>query len=207
MGTTQLQTIRTEVLETSGLASDDSRFPDATMDRIINRALRTLSAYHDWPWNQDSETIATVADTVAYSSADAAWYKTSRVQYDNRDLFRYQPRDAIRYVNITGEPRGYYVEEEQLHIIPTPNGVYSLTHVYYEYEAALSGDTATADLPDRYIDWLVWEACKLVAARIRDNDLFTISERQCREWLKRAHDEVLRTKASIKVQTRSDWSV
>lgn len=207
MGTTQLQTMRTEVLETSGLATDDPRFPDATMDRIINRALRTLSAYHDWPWNQDSETITTAASTVAYSSADAAWYKTARLRYENRDLLRYQPKDAVRFVNITGSPIGYYVEEEQIHIVPTPDGAYSIEHVYYEYEDALSGDTATADLPDRYVDWLVWESCKLVAARIRDTELYAMASQQASDWRRRAEDEVLRTKASIKVKTRSDWSV
>jgi hypothetical protein len=207
MGTTQLQTIRTEVLETAGLATDDARFPDATLNRIINRALRTLSSYHDWPWNQDSETITTVASTVAYTPADSAWSKTLRLRYDNRDLLRYQPRDAARYANITGSPVGYYVEEDQIHIIPTPDGAYSIEHVYSEYETALSDDTDTADLPDRYIDWLVWEAVKLVAARIRDMDLFAMADRQTDDWMKRAHDEALRTKASIKVKTRSDWSV
>lgn len=207
MGTRQLSEFRTEVLETAGLATDDARFADATLNRIVNRAARTISAYHDWPWNQDSETITTAADTVAYTSADSAWYKTIRLRYENEDLFRYQPRDAVRFVNITGEPAGYYIEEEQIHIVPTPDGAYSIEHVYYEYETEATVDSSTFDLPDRYTDWLVWEACKLVATRIRDMELFGIAERQCKDWLRRANDEVLRTNATIKVKTRSDWSL
>lgn len=203
---TQLTAIHTEILETAGLASDDPRFPSATLTRIVNRALRNVSAIHDWPWNQATEDFTLAANTVGYTPA-AAWSKTFRLRYDNRDLFRFQPRDAQRFVNITGDPVGYYIEQEKVNFVPTPDGVYTVEHVYYAYETALSGDTDTPALPDRYIDWLVWEACKIVASRIDNTDLFAVAERQSKEWARRAHDEVLRSKASIKVQTRSDWSI
>lgn len=201
---TQLQTIRTEILETAGLASDDPRFPDATLNRIINRALRALSAEHDWPWMEASETITTAANDAEYSPA-ADWAETKRLRYEDRDLQQYQAADAQQYANDTGEPVGFYIEEDLIHIVPVPDGVYPIEHIYYSYVTALSGDTDTPALPDRYVDYLVWHALKQVAARIRDEKLYGMADNETRDWYRRASDEVRRSNKSVPIKTRSDW--
>jgi hypothetical protein len=203
---TQLQTIRTEILETAGLASDDARFPSATLNRVVNRALRNLSAEHDWPWNQASETLTTVAAQEAYSPA-AAWQKTIRLRYEGRDLVEYQPRDAAQFFNDTGSPVGFYIEEESIHLLPIPDGVYSVEHIYSAGETALSGDTDTPALPDRYIDWLVSIALVQVSQRIRDTDLYGMADRERRRWSRLAADEVRRSTANMKVKARKDWYI
>ena len=93
---TQLSDIRTEVLETAGLASDDSRFPSATLNRIINRALRSVSAEHDWPWNQAQTTINTVAST-ATSDLPSNTSKIIRLAIDNDDLIPLAAREGASY--------------------------------------------------------------------------------------------------------------
>jgi hypothetical protein len=203
---TQLQTIRTEILETAGLASDDARFPDATLTRIVNRALRQLSAEHDWPWNQATEDLTTAAGTQAYAP-NAAWQKTLRLRYENRDLKEYQARDAAQYNDDTGQPVGFFIERDQIHIVPTPDGVYTIQHVYSAVETALSGDTDTPALPDRYIDWLVSIALTQVATIIRDTDLFGMSDRERRRWSTLAADEQRRSTGSLKIQARNDWQI
>jgi hypothetical protein len=203
---TQLQTIRTEILETAGLASDDARFPSATLTRIVNRALRNLSAERDWPWNQAVETLTTVANTQGYTP-DASWQKTLRLRYENRDLKQYQARDAAQFNDDTGAPVAYFVERDTIFLLPTPDGVYSVEHVYSAVETALSGDTDTPALPDRYIDWLVSMALIQVATIIRDTDLYSLSDRERRRWSQIAADEQRRTTSSMKVQARSDWRI
>jgi len=282
-----LDEIRTEILETAGLASDDARFPDATLTRIVNRALRNISAEHDWPWNQKSVVESTYLDLLSFDytggpvedewnkiahgltlndviqftskgtgadefttgvdyfvagtvTADAfqlsatrggdvlegtadslgVWVgqrktislradeaKTLRLQYENRDLEEYQPQDAARYSELEGPPRGYYIEEDKIHLIPTPTTTTTITHVYSAYETALSADSDTPALPDRYIDWLVSMCLVQVATRIRDMDLYSVVDRERRRWTKIAADEQRRTSGTLKIKARSDWYI
>ena len=203
---TQLQTIRTEILETAGLASDDVRFPDATLTRIINRALRQISSEAEWPWNQTNETITTINGTIAYTPT-AGWRKTIRLSYLDRDLHEYQPHDAQRYSQDTGTPQGFYIEEDEIHLVPVPDGVYSVVHIYQAIETALSGDTDTPALPDRYIDWLVFSSLVQVASTIRDTDLYSIADRERKAWRKRVYDDRRRSTGTLIPKARDDWWV
>ncbi len=203
---TQLQTIRTEILETAGLAADDARFPSATLTRIINRALRQIAADHRWPWQQGSETINTVANTEAYTPA-SNWAQTKRLQYEDRDLHEYSAAEAAEFANDTGAPQGYYIEEDQIHFVPVPDGVYAVTHIYHDYITALSGDTDTPELPDRYVDYLVNVALIQVAQRIRDLDLYSMADRERTKWKRRAGDEQRRSSGTTVPEARTDWSI
>lgn len=203
---TTLDEIRTEVLETAGLASDDSRFPDATLTRVVNRALRALSAEADWPWNQATEDLTTVADTQAYTP-DATWQKTLRLRYNNRDLQEYQSREAAQWASDTNRPAGYFIELDKIHIVPTPDGVYTIEHVFSSVEDALSADGDTPNLPDRYIDWLVAICLVQVATRIRDMDLYSLADRERRRWSMLAADEQRRSTGMGKIKARRDWNI
>jgi len=200
----QLQDIRTEVLETAGLASDDARFPDATLNRIINRALRTVSSEKDWPWNQGQTNLSTVADTQT-TTFPATASKILRLEIDGRDLVRVQPREGGRFSQDKGKPFSYFVEHDLIHWAPVPDGVYTVYCAYHGYETALSGDTDEPALPDRYIDLLVQTALVQVAERIRDTDLYSIADRERRAWIRRMADEAQRSAAPAKVKTRADW--
>lgn len=203
---TQLQDIRTEILETAGLAADDARFPAATLNRIINRALRSIAAEHNWPWLQGSETITTVAGTQAYTPA-TDWAQVRRLQYNNRDLREYPSREAAKYQNDTGAPVGFFVEQDKIHIVPVPDGVYSITHIYEGYTATLSADTDVPEIPDRYLDYVVQTALVLVAQRIRDLDLYSIADRERTKWQRKMADEALRSVGTQLPQARQDWSI
>jgi hypothetical protein len=200
----QLSDIRTEILETAGLAADDARFPDTTMNRIVNRALRQITSEAEWPWNQTSETINTAADTQEYTPA-SGWSKTIRLQYENRDLHEYPSQDAAQYQNASGVPVGFYIEEDQIHLVPTPDGVYAVTHIYQSVESALSGDSDEPNLEDRYLDWLVQTALVQVAQRLRDVDLYSLADRERRQWRQRAIDDRRRSSQTAIPQARNDW--
>jgi len=282
---TQLTAIHTEILETAGLASDDARLPSATLTRIVNRALRQITAEQDWPWNQVAESLSTntgdatfdytggavedlwsltahglelrdrVRFTVVGTGADeyaagvdyyvagtvtantfqlsttiggsvlagtadsvgtwtlrqygfsltSSMSKVHRLSYGDRDLHEYQPQDAIQYANDSGTPIGFYIEDDKVILVPAPDGTYALTIVYQAYETALSGDTDTPALPDRYIDWLVFTCLVQVAAKIRDTDLYTIADRERSAWRTRVHKDQRRSTGTMIPKTRSDW--
>lgn len=202
----QLSAIRTEVYETAGVASDDPRIPTATMTRIVNRALRRVSGEYDWPWLQTTETITTAAGTQAYTPT-SGYRKTLRLRYEDQDLVELQPRDAAQYHNVTGSPVGFFTEDDKVHVVPTPDGVYSLHHVYQARETALSSDSDTPLLPDEYIDWLVFTALILVAARIRDDGLYGIADRERRRAADDAMRGLRRSTQSAVPKSRIDWAV
>lgn len=203
---TQLTDIRTEILETAGLASDDSRFPTATMNRIVNRALRSISAERDWPWNQRQADLTTAANTQS-NAFPTALSKVLRLEIDGHNLQQVTPQEGGTYSQQTGQPQVYWIEQEKIFWGPVPDGVYTVYCTYVGYEDALSSDSDTPNLPDRYIDWLVQIALVQVAQRIRDTDLYSMADRERRAWVRRAADEVRRSTASSKVKTRDDWWV
>lgn len=200
----QLSAIRTEVQETAGLASTDSRFGSATLNRMINRALRRLDAKHDWPWNYASETITTAASDADYA-APTNYNRTIRLRYNDRDLMQYAPSDTARWSSETGAPYGFYIEEEQIHIVPTPDGVYSVEHIYVAFETALSSDSDSPSLPDMYIDALVQETVIQVAQATGDTGMYQMARTESRDWERRMHDDVRRARKSPKIRTRYDW--
>lgn len=203
---TTLAEFRTEILETAGLAADDARFPDATLNRMINRGLRSLSAEHIWPWQDSSETINTVAGTVGYTPA-SGWVRTKRLTYEGFDLVEMQAETATPYMEGTGAPVGYFIEEDQIHFVPEPDGVYAVAHVFERDEPELSSDGSTPLLPERYADWLVFTVLVQVATRLRDNELYQIADRERAKWYRRASDEVRRSTGALLIRARNDWTL
>lgn len=201
---TQLSVIRTEILETAGLAADDSRFPTATMNRIVNRALRALNAERDWPWNQRQANLATSAGAKT-TTFPTAFSKVLRLEIDGQNLQQITPQEGGTYSQQTGQPQAYFIEDEKIYWAPVPDGVYTVYCSYMGYEDALSGDSDTPNIPDRFIDWLVQIALVQIAQRIRDTDLYSIADRERRSWARRAADEVRRSAASSKIKSRDDW--
>lgn len=201
---TQLSEIRTEILETAGLASDDSRFPDATMNRIVNRALRAINAERDWPWNQRQTNLTTTAN-VQFTNFPTQLSKVLRLEIDGRNLQQVTPQEGGTYSQLTGEPHVYWVEHDKIHWGPVPDGTYTVYCAYHGYEDALSADGDTPNLPDRYIDWLVQTALVQISQRIRDTDLYSMADRERRAWSRKAADDARRSAASSKVKSRDDW--
>ncbi|MEE9125355.1 MAG: hypothetical protein V3U14_12830 [candidate division NC10 bacterium] len=198
----QLSAIRTEILDAAGLASDDVRFGTATLNRMINRALRSVSKEHDWPWLQSSGTITTVADQTAYTQA-SPWRKTIRLSYQSTSLQQIGPLEAPNYFDLTSKnPTVYYMEEQQVHLLPTPNAVFSVDHSFLTFEVALSGDTDEPALPDDYMDMLFARALMLVAIKLRDSELYNLAGEDWKLWIRRTADDVMQSKGPLKLTVR-----
>jgi|TARA_R110000751_G_scaffold66766_4_gene136287 hypothetical protein len=206
----QLSAIKTNILDNCGLAADDPRFPTATIDRIVNRATRRVAAEHDWPWNQATSTINTVADTQT-STFPASAKKIIRLEQAGRDLISVQGREGGQHSQESGRPGAYWIEADTIYWAPVPDGVYAVHCVYHGVENPLgsvaggANDTDTPNLPDQYIDFLIAHASILIATTIRDTELFGMADQERKMWLRRMHDDVRRTSSPQKVKTRRDW--
>jgi len=106
-----------------------------------------------------------------------------------------------------GAPIGFFIEEDEIHFVPTPDGVYSIEHVYLKDEAELSGDTDEPSLPARYTDFLVAHALLLVSQMIRDEGLYGMADRERKMWLQRMADEARRSTSTVRIKTRNDLGI
>jgi hypothetical protein len=206
----QLSDIRTDVREAGNYSSSDGNVSDAVMTRVINRALRRISAEFDWPWLYAEETITTVAGTTDYN-LPTRWAKTAWLSEENVGLLRpathKQSRRWIEQATrVTGRPV-YYTHEgaSQIRLFPAPDAVYSVDHGYYTYEAALSNDTDTPAIPDPYDDLVVWKSLEFLAIRRGEQELMQNARRMYQDQLRVVTDNVRASKEFASIKTRQDW--
>lgn len=204
----QLSDMRTAVRERAGLDSNDAMVPDTVVTGFINGALRQVAMMQDWDWNWSSETINTVVGTDTYArAADAR--KTDVVSNTTTgDVLRQvSKRLGLDYTDLgrTGPPRYWYVQGGQLVIVPIPDQVYALKHVYVATEPTLVNDTDEPDLPDWAIDIVLVKAAIMVTARTDNTSQQRLLEQEERDILDSLDDEAKRSRGSVAIDRRTDW--
>ena len=206
----QLSAIKTNILDNCGLAADDPRFPTATMDRIVNRALRRVASEANWPWNEGQASVSTVADAQSVTLG-AGVKQIIRAEIEGRDLVLVQPQVGGQSSQDTGRPQAYWVEHEKYHFAPVPDAVYTVYVAYHGYENPLGSvaggtdDTDTPNLPDAYIDFLIAHALILIGITIRDTELFGMADQERKMWLRRMLDDTRRSAGALQIKVRRDW--
>ena len=206
----QLSAIKTNILDNCGLAADDPRFPTATLDRIVNRALRRVASEQNWPWDEGRLAISTVADTQTVALGTAV-KQIIRAEIEGRDLVLIQPQVGGQASQDTGRPQAYWVENNNYNFAPVPDAVFTVTVAYHGYENPLgsvaggTNDTDTPNLPDAYIDFLVAHASMLIGITIRDTELFAMADQERKMWLRRMVDDTRRSASTVQIKTRRDW--
>lgn len=205
---TALSALRSSVYLRTGLETDDAFFPAATVDAFINASLQQMSTFHRWPWLEKVDTTftATVVGQSAYTPA-ADWRTTRRLQIDATDLELRTPRDMAQYANNNGRPYFYYIEAEEIYLVPTPSTVKAVTHVYTATEPALSDDSDEPLLPNEYADLLVVMASRIVSLRKRDLEMYTMLTSERNDWLAHMRDDVRRSAAPSRLKARNDWGM
>ncbi len=210
MALPDLTDIRTEVRKRLGMSTTDTAVTDAILTDLVNAANRKLSIIHDWPWlvTTDATLTATVSGTRLYTPA-SNWRKTLFViTNDDQQLKLKQPQDIWRFKEQDGPPTSYAIQGGTMILAPTPDAVYTITHVYVKHVTALSGDTDEPDVPMWAIDLVVEGTAILAAKRMRDDDLAKEVEREYMKTLTTLQDEVRRTRQLPVPQHRTDigWS-
>lgn len=203
----QLSDIRTDALDVFGYNANDPLLDSTTLNRLVNGALRQLSAEYDWPWLYEESNFSTVAGTSDYA-VPARWKRTAWVAIEDIDLQVISPRDMRSYVgdpDRKGHPAFWTpVGDSHLRLGPTPDQVYSVDHGYFAYEAELSDDTDVTALSAEFDDMLVMYVAKKLAMRKGEMAQIRLAQEEINGWKRRARDEVRKSTQLLRVKTRRD---
>lgn len=190
------------------LPSNDQKVPDSDLTISLNDGMNAMAADFDWPWLFTSETITTVAGTVAYS-LPARHVRTLWVVNDvlGQDLTAKQRRDLSKWLVISGQPYYYSTYGFAIRLGPKPDAVYTFTHTYLQAEAALTTGTDEPLCPDHYSDLIVLYAAVEEATRLKDFTQRNAFQADINAWVKRMKSHVRQEASTLRVKTRSDWPI
>lgn len=188
----------------AGIPSTDALGGDPAITEFINEALAAISTERDWPWLEATRSFVTAANTGTYA-APSDWVRTRSLKVADEAPLRSVSRAQLDYwypaTSDTGRPRLYAVSAEQLVLRPIPDGVYTVTEIYFRSEPELSG-VMTPLLPAWAHYAIVEWATSLLLERTRNEDRAERAMRRAQDWLKRLQDDARRTTAPVGVRVR-----
>lgn len=204
----QLSDIRTDAFDVFGYSSDDPMLdPTTVVNRLVNQAVDQFSKEFDWPWLYSEGTLVTASGTSDYA-VPTRWHKTDWLAYEDHALQLISVKDMRSWVgdpDAKGPPAYWHtVGSTEIRLGPTPDGVYTIDHGYYVYEAELVNDTDVTLIDPQFDDMLVMYVAKKMAMRKGEADDLRWANAEIDEWRKRARSHVRKSKELLRVKTRWD---
>ena len=135
---------------------DPVLFGAARVNQYINDGQSLIARRVDWYTDENAYDISTVAGTAIIPwPADFARGRSLRDTGRQVELQAVSLRDIDRSATQQGAPIYYAIDGPNIHLYPTPDGVYSLELRYWKLPPALVADT---DVPALPADWhhLLW---------------------------------------------------
>lgn len=197
-----LTELRAAVYDKLGLPTTDGLLTTASVDRAINWALQTYSADGVWPWMISEATINTVSGTATY--ALPVGYTRTEYLIDTVGRFELHHRPARQlygYEGLTGRPSFYGFVSGGIKLYPTPDGAFSLTHGMRLAEQALSSAGDVPLIPAHFTDYIVTISARLLAIRIKDQELRAMLDTDLVLWRKRMQKAQIQSSAYGRPQT------
>ena len=201
-------TLIAAVRRRTGLSSTDAFAADADITEILNEVNAALATEHDWPWLETSTTLTTANGTAAYSPP-ADWMRTRTLQIagsepmdgsrSRQQLDTYFPDSSSG----GGQPQFFVVSGDSIRLYPTPDGVYSVTHVYYRTETTLDDGADLPLMPTWAQGALMWGAAAILFRRTGQDGRADEADQQFEKWLRRLADNKRRTTGPVRVRVRS----
>lgn len=166
--TKTLAEIRNEVYRLVSERPDSKIFPKEFVDTAINNAIAIVaralgSEKSDIFFSVESdEGIITLPDCAIY--VDRAMVHEVKV---DGDTIQRVPKGAYDASN-TGKPTSYFVDQNKIYLIPSPDGVYRIDISYQREPSKLVNDDDTTWLPDDAIFAVQLYACYIL--KLKDNE-------------------------------------
>ena len=189
-----------------GISSTDARAGDTAVTELIVEALNAIATERDWPWLETSETFSTVNGT-ATRAVPTGWMRTRTLQVagsapmdDSRS--REQLDGLWSDSTATGQPMFFVVSGDALRMYPTPDAVYSVTHVYYRQETQLSSGSDTPLMPAWAHAAIAEWASSLLLTRLREDARAEAAMKRAHGWLDRLQDNARRVTGPVRVRVR-----
>lgn len=136
-----------------GTLTSDAFQTDAVLTEFINTALHDFESDRDWWWYQTADTITTTTGDNAYAVEDE-WRRTESVSLPDWQELVYLPHQMWLSIynssQVTGRPCHWSWWERNILLGPTPDGVYVLTHNWYQVETDLASPSDEPVMPFRY---------------------------------------------------------
>lgn len=199
---TKLIQLREQVRVRIGVPVVDSFQDGPVIDQYINHALDTIESEARWPWMETVGQPVTVADTDTIA-VPSDWSATRSLFIDDDELHLRSPADIHLWnPDDRGRPQVWSLIGSNLHLRPTPDAVYTLTHLYYKTPTALSADTDAPDMPDHLTGAIVAKAAELLAVREDDRGAASAHLAEYVGWLRRMRAYKRRTTGPLRVRVR-----
>src|SRR5438309_7775091 len=120
----QLSDLRAEVL---AHGFDPTQFGSARVNQYLNDGLQELCARVDFYQEEATSDFPTVSGTASYSlPANFGRIRSLRNTDSSRELASCDLREIDRSTPSNGSPRYYAMDAANVHLYPTPDGVYNL---------------------------------------------------------------------------------
>lgn len=202
----QLSDLCNHVRERVGINHIDQAATNSALAGLLNSAVRELNLMADWDWMKVEVPITTTAGVFSYTPP-ADWRSTVRIESPSgAPLELRAPADARRLLTHSGSPRIYVVERGRIGLFPVPNGVLTLNHVYIATEPDLVVDADTPRCPRWMIDAVIVKAARKLCTRINNRDLLRQLQEEEAIIMAGIRDEARRSRATLRVRARRDWS-
>lgn len=193
-------------LQARGYSSDTS----AAQTAAINAAIRDVRNYRNWPWD-DAEVTATIAANVSFLTAFPATVVEPtevRISYgtpvtEEYNLVYLQPDDLFDLLTTdtgVGVPEFWTWRNGNIYVYPTADREYTATIQHSGPADTLSLGGDTINLPDGFINPVLWGALTHLAYRERDWSAMAESNRMF-------HQTITRAAADLALAARGDASV
>jgi hypothetical protein len=205
---TQLSDLRSRVQTAYGIASGDTQANSSTLTTLINMALREIANDRQWDWNEAVATITTVANQEAYS-LPADHRKTMRIVDTNlgREILQATPTWITRYRDVTGIPVYWFIQDSQIHLVPTPSAAgETYEHVYQRTEVTLSSDTDEPNIPSWADDLVVYTTAVKLAVRLNNRERRELLQSELDRIKQSLADDARRTHGTPRRPSRRDWT-
>lgn len=158
----------------------------------LNAGLRDVANWRRWPWDEGSGTVALVVGTHTYTppvamvEPDSIRLAYAGVGYDLDYLESDDLLDLQTDYTTFGTPQFWTYRNQKLIFWPTPDATYTATVQYSGGAVTLVNGSDTVNMPDNFINPVVWAALKHLAFRERDWDAVTEADRQFLQTIGRA---------------------
>lgn len=190
------------VIDRITTVAGDTRLTSAVRYRAINDALAQICLEHDWHWLSTSATITTVAGTSTYS-LPARHIRTDSITETSTGIsLSRRSQIELDQVVYSGPPRIYHIDGTAITMKPTPDGLYSLTHRFRQFEPQLVLTTDAPIIPDLYSRGVVEYASLLLLRQIKEMERAVEAEKDYGAWLKRVQDNENMSREPIRVRVR-----
>lgn len=191
-----LAELRSTLRKRATIAENDTSATYQVLDDFINVALQQVSVEHDWPWLLTSEAISTTSGDSTYPLDDRYVATDTIVDLTTGESLRHRDRKTLLLTPTatTGRPTVYSIYAGQINVRPVPNGVYALTHLFYQQEAILIGDTAEPLVPRGYDEGVIEYAAFLALRFMREEQRAVFARKAYDEWLTRTADNLIESK-------------